>query len=89
VVLLRAVHRGRGAGVITLRVSVKPCAGNSGRRVELKRGGRTLKSKRLNRRCIVRFRVRVKRRANFRAVLKLGPASGTVRSSRLVLRAND
>jgi hypothetical protein len=38
-----------------------------------------------DRRCVVRFRVRVRGRASFRALLKLGPARGRVRSPRLVI----
>ena len=77
--LLRAAEAGSRSVRITVRV--KPCAGHSGKRVLLKRGGRRLAARRLSRRCIARFRARVRGRSTFRAVLPL--QRGTLRSRRL------
>jgi hypothetical protein len=70
-----------GAGFeITARLS--PCAGNAGRVVHLRRGGRPMATKRLDRRCAARFHSRVIHRATFRAVLPGGETSAA-RSPRL------
>jgi hypothetical protein len=72
----REARRGR---LVRVAVRVTPCAGHAGRRVLLNRGGRRFRAKRLNRRCLARFRFRVTRRSTFRALV---PASGggTIRS---------
>ena len=77
--LIRAADAGKRSVHITVRV--RPCAGNAGKRVLLKRGGRRLAARRLNRSCIARFRARIRGRSTFRAVLPL--QHGTLRSRRL------
>jgi hypothetical protein len=64
-ITLHALRR-RGR-VVGIRARVKPCAGNRGRRLILYRGGHRFAAKRLPQRCVVRFRVRVRRRSSFRA----------------------
>jgi hypothetical protein len=79
------VVRGRH-GLVRIKARVRPCAGNRGRRLILKRGGRRLARKRVRGRCVVRFRTRVTRRTSFRALLPLGPGAGIARSRRVVVR---
>jgi hypothetical protein len=68
-----------------LTARLAPCAGNAGRKLQLRRGARPVKTKRLSSRCVTHFRVRVARRATFRALLP-GSADGTaIRSSRRVV----
>jgi hypothetical protein len=83
-VRLREVRR-RGR-VVALIARVSPCTGNDGRRLLLRRGGRRYAAKRLNRRCVARFRVRSKRRETFRAVLPMGAGERSVRSRRVAVR---
>jgi Glucose / Sorbosone dehydrogenase len=66
-VRLRA-RRGKGRAV-ALIVRVVPCGDNQGAVVQLNRGGRRLRQKRLDARCAARFAVRVFRTSTFRAVL--------------------
>ena len=79
------LRRGR-VPFVRIHARVRPCAGNRGRRVILKRDGRRFARKRVIGRCVVRFRVPVRGRASFRALLPLGPGAGTVRSRKLVVR---
>jgi Glucose / Sorbosone dehydrogenase len=65
-VLLNA-RRGRGR-LVKLIVRLLPCEVEPGARVYVNRNGRPFRHKRLNRRCVTRFRVRVGRRpVRFRA----------------------
>ncbi len=85
---LRISARSLGASGHRFKVRVRllPCTGAAGRRVALRRDGRRIAAKRLDRRCTAHFRLRIARRASLRAV---APASGNqsrVRSRRLVLR---
>ena len=48
-------------------VTVSPCAGNRGAAAQLRRGGRSFATKRLDRHCVARFRVRLEGRSTFRA----------------------
>jgi hypothetical protein len=83
--LLRLVRRRRdGADGYELVARAKPCQGNRGRRVLLYRGGKRFATKRLNRRCIARFRLPKVKRGTFRAVLRSN-GSGPTRSGRLVV----
>jgi hypothetical protein len=70
-----------------LTARLAPCAGNAGHKLQLRRGARPWKVKRLNRRCVARFRVRVVRRATFRALLPRSADGTAIRSSRRVVRA--
>lgn len=66
-----------------LTARLVPCGESGGRKVLLKRGGRRFSSRRLNRRCLARFRVRVLHRETFRAVLpKATTAGARIRSPR-------
>lgn len=71
--------------ILTARAS--PCPAQVGAAVQLNRGGRRIERKRLNRRCLARFHLRVDRRTTFRALL-FGPAGGTLdRSPPLLITA--
>ena len=63
---------------------LSPCNGGAGQRVRLKKGGRHMATKRFGLDCLARFRLRVARRATFRAVLA-SAESGPIRSPRLVI----
>jgi hypothetical protein len=77
-----ARHHGR---LVTLVVRISPCPlGAPGGPVMLNRGGRRLSRKRLDGSCVARFRLRVRRRATFRALLPVDDA-GPVRSPRLLV----
>lgn len=78
-VRLRARRRGSRT-VLTARVA--PCANFAGAKLQLNRGGKRFRSRRLSRRCSTHFLVRVRRRATFRAVLL---SEAVVRSRRLSL----
>ena len=62
---VRRIDRG-----IELIVRVLPCEGAAGSPVQLNRGGRPFRRKRLDERCIARFQVRLADRATFRAVFE-------------------
>jgi Glucose / Sorbosone dehydrogenase len=64
-VILQARRRGRHA--VKLFVHVLPCGENAGELVYLNRNGRPFLKRRLDGRCIARFRVRVSGRTRFRA----------------------
>jgi hypothetical protein len=81
---LSAAPLGSSGARFKIRARLSPCGTAVGSEVRLKRGGHRLAAKRLNRRCIARFRTRVDRRSTFRAVLG-GGASPRIRSPRLVI----
>jgi hypothetical protein len=82
--LVRLARDGR------LVVRVKPCRGNRGRRVQLNRGGRRLVVKRVNRRCVARFRLRPAGRSTFRVVLMPSGRGGPpIRSRPVVFNGRD
>lgn len=83
--LLSAKRLHRGSERFKVKVRLAPCAGEAGRRVRLKRNGKRYASKRLNRRCAARFRLRIDRRTSVRAVVRLGTDHDRLRSRRLVL----
>ena len=67
----------------TLRVRARPCKGRRGDKVALLRGGKRIAAKRLNRRCVARFRPKVRGHARYRARIggdkrHLGDRSGAV-----------
>jgi hypothetical protein len=62
------VRRRAHSRVATLVATVSPCGENAGAGVQFKRGGRPLASRRLSRRCLARFYVRVAATSTFRAV---------------------
>lgn len=64
-VVLQARRAGRRA--VKLVVRVLPCEDRAGRVVYVNRNGREFRQRRLNRRCVARFRVRVRGRTRFRA----------------------
>lgn len=64
-VILQARKRGRHT--VKLIVRILPCAERSGELVYLNRNGRLFRQKRLDRRCVAHFRVRVRGRTRFRA----------------------
>jgi hypothetical protein len=78
-VRLRARRRGSRT-VLTARVA--PCASFAGAKLQLNRGGKRFRSRRLSRRCATHFLVRVRSRVTFRAVLL---SEAVVRSRRLSL----
>lgn len=62
-------HRlGKGLKLI-LTVRVSPCVGHEGGMVQLNRGGERIAAKRLDRRCVARFRLRIAHPSTFRALL--------------------
>jgi hypothetical protein len=69
-----------------LTARLAPCGRNAGRKLQLRRGAHPLKAKRLSSRCVARFRVRVVRRATFRALLPHAADGTAIRSSRRVVR---
>ena len=69
-----------------LTARLAPCAGNAGRKLQLRRGARPWKVRHLSRRCVARFRVHVTRRATFRALLPNSADGTAIRSPRRVLR---
>jgi hypothetical protein len=69
-----------------LTARLAPCADNAGRRLQLRRGARPWKAKRLSRRCVARFRARIVRRATFRALLPSSADGTAIRSSRRIVR---
>ncbi|MGH2976260.1 MAG: PQQ-dependent sugar dehydrogenase, partial [Solirubrobacterales bacterium] len=79
-----ALHARSRRARLRLLARVIPCAGHSGERVQLNRGGRRLAIKRLDRHCKARFRLRLRERATFRAFLR---AETAVRSRRLTVGA--
>jgi hypothetical protein len=79
-VRLRAKRHGAH---FSLSVWVTPCAGHARAQLRLNRGGKPLRLLRLNSHCVARSRLRLSRKATFRAVL-LGES--TARSPRLSLR---
>jgi Glucose / Sorbosone dehydrogenase len=83
--LLLAARRLRpGGGRFRVKVRLAPCGDGVGRRAHLRRGGRPLTARKLNRRCVARFRLRPRRRTALRAFVRIGPER--LRSRRLVLR---
>jgi Glucose / Sorbosone dehydrogenase len=82
---LRArTHRARAGLRLLLKVSVSPCAGHEESPVQLRRGGKGVAAKPLNRNCRTHFRLRIAHRSTLRVVLTdeiLGP----VRSRRLII----
>ncbi len=76
---LRVKHAGAGVKLIA---RVAPCAGHAHAKLQLNRGGKRLRVKRLDRKCVARFRLRVRRRSTFRALLG---ADASVRSRRLTV----
>ncbi len=88
-----AVSKGRPARIhlrarytgarVKLIARVAPCAGHAHAKLQLNRGGRRLRVKRLDRKCVARFRLRVRRRSTFRALLG---ADASIRSRRLAVR---
>lgn len=69
-VSIRRASSARAPGRIVLVVRVHPCAGNAGRKVVLKRGGRALRSKRLSAGCVARFSL-PRMSGTFRALLRV------------------
>jgi hypothetical protein len=69
-----------------LTARLAPCGRNAGRKLQLRRGAHLWKAKRLSRRCVVRFRVRIIRHATFRALLPNSADGTAIRSPRRVLR---
>ncbi|HEY5976801.1 MAG TPA: PQQ-dependent sugar dehydrogenase [Solirubrobacterales bacterium] len=68
---------------VQLTVRVRPCAGaGEGLVVQLWSGGRQLRARPLPAKCVVKFRLSLKRRAGFRAIV-VGSATGPARSKRL------
>lgn len=63
-VILQARKRGRRT--VKLIVRVLPCRGNAGGVIFVNRNGRQFRQRRLNRRCVARFRVRVRMRGRTR-----------------------
>jgi hypothetical protein len=83
--LLLAARRLQPRGArFRLRARLAPCGGNEGRRVRLNRNGKRFAGRRLSRRCVTHFRLRVGRRTALRAFVRVG--KGQLRSRRLVLR---
>lgn len=76
------LHVKRTGGRFKLIARVSPCAGEVGTELQLNRGGKRLKVKRLNPGCVASFRLRAVGRATFRALLR---SEGGVRSPRLTL----
>jgi hypothetical protein len=75
--------RARPAGAqLRIVASASPCAGQTGQRVQLNRGGKQFATKRLDRHCVARFLVRRRAAATFRALLV---GSETIRSHRLTI----
>jgi Glucose / Sorbosone dehydrogenase len=64
-VILQARKRGRRT--VKLIVRILPCADRGGELIYLNRNGRLFRQKRLDRRCVARFRIRVRGRTRFRA----------------------
>jgi Glucose / Sorbosone dehydrogenase len=64
---LRARRLGRGVELI---VRVEPCEGVEGLPVQLNRGGRPIRRKRLDEHCSARFRLRFRGQATFRALFE-------------------
>ncbi|HEX9967224.1 MAG TPA: PQQ-dependent sugar dehydrogenase [Solirubrobacterales bacterium] len=64
-VILQARKRGRRT--VKLIVRLLPCADRGGDLIYLNRNGRLFRQKRLDRRCVARFRIRVRGRTRFRA----------------------
>lgn len=64
-VILQARKRGRRT--VKLIVRLLPCADRGGEPIYLNRNGRLFRQKRLDRRCVARFRIRVRGRTRFRA----------------------
>jgi Glucose / Sorbosone dehydrogenase len=80
-VSLRADRHRQGRRLkLLLTARVSPCAVQAGSRVQLKRGGRAVSSKRLGRGCIARFHLRISHRSTFRAVLPDGGYRSQVRT---------
>lgn len=69
-----------------LRVAATPCPGRAGDRVELRRGGRPIRAKRLNDRCRARFKVRIRKPRRFRAFIDADGAHLADRSNRVKVR---
>jgi hypothetical protein len=84
--LLRAKRLSSGTARFRVKARLAPCGRNAGRRLTLKRHGSRFARKRLNRRCVARFGLRITRRAQLRAVIYLGPDGPRLHSNRLVLR---
>jgi glucose/arabinose dehydrogenase len=78
----RKVQRGSKA---TIKVWVAPCAGRVGTRVELFRGKSRLGSRKLNRRCAVRFHPRIARPGAFRVKVAASTGYGAATSRRLLI----
>jgi hypothetical protein len=70
IVIRLGVRRRPHSRTAKLVASVSPCQGLAGARVQLRRGGHGIASKRLSTRCIARFRVRLSATATFRAVFR-------------------
>lgn len=86
-ILLRARTRRSPAGPrLRLAVQVVPCAGLEGDPVQLRRGGKGFATKRLDRRCVARFHLRIEHRMTLRALLPDVPGSN--RSRRLTVPAD-
>jgi glucose/sorbosone dehydrogenase len=82
---LSALPLGGSAVRFRFVARLSPCGDGSGRKVHLKRDGHGIRARALNRRCVVRFRLFVRHRASFRAVLSAGPRGVRLRSPRLVV----
>jgi hypothetical protein len=80
--LLLSVRRHRLGGKLKLLLTVRlaPCDGNVAERVQLRRGGRGVEAKNLNRDCVARFRLRVSHSSTFRALLPSGDYRSQVRT---------
>lgn len=70
---LRLSYRRLAGHRALLTARLTPCEGRAGTRVALRRGGRPWGSKRLDENCTARFRVRVRHRSTFRALLRAEP----------------
>jgi glucose/sorbosone dehydrogenase len=79
---LRLRARRSGAARVRLTARVSPCRGQAGTALQLNRGGKRLRVKRLDRRCVARFRLRLGGRATFRALLR---SDTVLRSRRLTV----
>jgi Glucose / Sorbosone dehydrogenase len=83
---LSALRMGGGSALRFRFVArLAPCGDAPGRDVHLRRNGHRVRAGTLDRRCVARFRLLVRHRASFRAVLPLGPRGSLLRSPRLVI----
>jgi hypothetical protein len=73
-------HRLGGKLKLLLTARLAPCEGSVGERVQLRRGGRGIEAKNLDRGCVARFRLRVSHSSTFRALLPSGDYRSQVRT---------